>query len=394
MAHLPSLDGLDVGGRRVLVRSDLNVPLAGGRVADDHRIRASLPTIAALRAAGAAVVVCSHLGRPEGIDEALRMDSVAARLGELGGFPTVKLDDVRGAEVESALAGLAAGEVAVLENTRFEEGETRNDPGLAADLADLADRFVLDAFGSAHRAHASTVGVTERLRSAAGSLLRAEVDAFEKLLHEPPQPYVVVLGGAKVADKLPVIESLLPLVDLMLVGGGICFTLLAAGGFEVGSSLVEEDMVEDVREVLESHEGGKILLPLDVVAAEALAEDANHQTVPATAIGADDIGLDIGPETVERFGSIVESAATVFWNGPMGVFEWDAFAAGTAGLAGAVARCEGLTVVGGGDSVAALRALGRDGDVSHVSTGGGAGLEMLKGATLPGIEALGRWANA
>ena len=322
------------------------------------------------------------------------MDSVAARLGELGGFPTVKLDDVRGAEVESALAGLAAGEVAVLENTRFEEGETRNDPGLAADLADLADRFVLDAFGSAHRAHASTVGVTERLRSAAGSLLRAEVDAFERLLHEPPQPYVVVLGGAKVADKLPVIESLLPLVDLMLVGGGICFTLLAAGGFEVGSSLVEEDMVEDVKEVLESHEGGKILLPLDVVAAEALAEDANHQTVPATAIGADDIGLDIGPETVERFGSIVESAATVFWNGPMGVFEWDAFAAGTAGLAGAVARCEGLTVVGGGDSVAALRALGRDGDVSHVSTGGGAGLEMLKGATLPGIEALGRWANA
>lgn len=394
MKSLPSLDGLDAKGHRVLVRSDLNVPLVGGEVADDHRLAASLETILALREAGAAVVVCSHLGRPRGFDASLRMDPVAARLGELGGFGVVKIDGVIGPDVEDALQDVPDGHVAVLENTRFEAGETANDPALGEGLARLADRFVLDAFGSAHRAHASTVGVSERLPSAAGLLLRREVEVLSRLLDDPEQPYVVVLGGAKISDKLPVLENLLPLVDLMLVGGGMCFTLLAAGGYEVGSSLVEEDMVDEVRKLLASDQGGKILLPADVIAADGFEAEAPHRTVAATAIPAGTIGLDVGPETVSRFGSVVESAATVFWNGPMGVFEWDAFRSGTTGLAQAMARGRGYTVVGGGDSVAALRYLGLDSDVSHVSTGGGAGLEVLQGRPLPGIEALRRWAHA
>jgi phosphoglycerate kinase len=392
--RIPTLDGFDVEQRTVLVRADLNVPLEAGQVVDDFRIRASLPTIRALRSAGARVVVCSHLGRPDGPDPALRMDPVAARLGELGGFPTVKIDAVRGRGAEIAVAGLEPGAVAVLENTRFEAGETGNDPELAGALAALADRFVLDAFGSAHRSHASTVGVAGLLPSAAGLLLEAEIDAMGKLLSDPPRPYVVALGGAKVSDKLPVMRSLLPRVDLMLVGGGMCFTLLAAGGYEIGSSLMDEALIGEVRDLLESRQGGKILLPLDVVAADRFDEGSPAEVVPATAIPKDRIGLDIGPETVERFGAILESAASVFWNGPMGVFEWPSFRAGTSGMADAVARSPGFTVVGGGDSVAALRRLGRENEVSHVSSGGGAGLRMLQGKSLPAIAALRRWADA
>ena len=378
----------------MLVRADLNVPLDAGAVADDFRIRSSVPTIRALRDAGARVVVCSHLGRPDAPDPAFSMDPVAARLGELGDFPVVKVDAVRGPIAQEAVADLSPGEVLLLENTRFELGDTDNEPELADDLAALADRFVLDAFGAAHRAHASTVGVAERLPSAAGLLVEAEVAALERLLNDPPRPSVVVLGGAKVSDKLPVMQRLLPQVDLLLLGGGMCFTLIAAGGYEVGSSLVDEAAVRDVRDLLESGDGGKILLPLDIVAAESFSADAPSTVVPATAIPRDRIGLDVGPETVQRFGAVIESAGAVFWNGPMGVFEWPAFRVGTAGVADAVARSEGFTVIGGGDSVAALRLLGRENDVSHVSSGGGAALQMLEGKRLPAIEALRRWARA
>jgi phosphoglycerate kinase len=387
---LPTLGDLEVEGRRVLVRADLNVPLDEGAVADDFRIRASLPTIMELRGRGASVIVASHLGRPKGIDPNLSMRPVTERLGELGGFPTVQAPGVIGAEVAEAIDTAPAGSVVVLENTRFEAGETKNTPEVADGLAALADLFVNDAFGTAHRSHASNVGVTERLPSAAGLLLEAEIEAFARLLREPDRPYVVVLGGAKVSDKLEVIKHLLPTVDLMLVGGGMCFTLLKAGGYSVGDSLVEESMVDVVKVVLDGPGGAKIVLPDDLVVADAFAADAAHRIAPGTAIPDGTMGLDIGPETVRRFGGVIEEAASVFWNGPMGVFEWEAFRSGTAGVAAAVASSNGYTVVGGGDSVAALRLLDRDHEVSFVSSGGGAGLQMLEGKTLPGIAALNK----
>ncbi len=388
---LPTLDALDVEGRRVLVRADLNVPLDGGAVADDFRIRASLPTIMELRDRGATVVVASHLGRPKGPDPAFSMLPVTERLGELGGFPTIQAPAVIGDDVAEVIAAAPPGSVVVLENTRFEPGESKNDPEIADGLAALADVFVNDAFGTAHRSHASNVGVAERLPSAAGRLLEAEIEAFSRLLGEPDRPYVVILGGAKVSDKLEVIKHLLPSVDLMLVGGGMCFTLLKAGGYSIGDSLVEESMIDEVKAVLDGPGGSKIVLPDDIVVADHFAADAAHRIVPGTAIPDGTMGLDIGPETVRRFGDVIEEAASVFWNGPMGVFEWEAFRSGTAGIAAAVASSDGYTVVGGGDSVAALRLLERDHEVSFVSSGGGAGLQMLEGKTLPGIAVLERW---
>ena len=388
---LPTLDALDVEGKRVLVRSDLNVPLDEGAVADDFRIRASLPTIGALRDRGALVIIASHLGRPTGVDPSFSMAPVSERLGELGGFPVIQADGVYGPEVETLIASAPNGSVVVLENTRFEPGESKNDPEVADGLAALADVFVNDAFGTAHRAHASNVGVAERLPSAAGRLLEGEIVAFGRLLGEPDRPYVVVLGGAKVSGKLEVIKHLLPKVDLMLVGGGMCFTLLKAGGYRVGDSLVEESMIHEVRGILDGPGGSKIVLPDDLVVADRFASDAEHRVVSGTAIPDGMMGLDIGPETVRRFGAVIEEAASVFWNGPMGVFEWPAFRNGTAGIAEAVASSDGYTVVGGGDSVAALRLLGRDDEVSFVSSGGGAGLETLEGKNLPGIAALERW---
>jgi len=388
---LPTLDDLEVEGRRVLVRADLNVPLDGGAVADDFRILASLTTIRELLDRGAQVIVASHLGRPKGIDPAFSMRPVSERLGELGGFPTLQAPAVIGDEAESTIAQAPPGTVVVLENTRFEAGETKNDPAVADGLAALADLFVNDAFGTAHRAHASNVGVAERMPSAAGRLLEGEIEAFGRLLGDPERPYVVVLGGAKVSDKLDVIKHLLPKVDLMLIGGGMCFTLLQAGGYEVGDSLVEASMVDEVKAILDGPGGSKIVLPDDIVTAERFAADAAHETVAATGIPDGTMGLDIGPATVRRFSDVIDAAESVFWNGPMGVFEWDAFRAGTAGVADAVASSNGYTVVGGGDSVAAIRLLGRDGDVSFVSSGGGAGLQMLEGKTLPGIAVLERW---
>lgn len=387
------LDDLELAGKRVLVRADLNVPLDEGRVADDFRIRAVIPTLAHLLDKEANVIVCSHLGRPEGPDPDLRMDAVAARLSELGGFAVNKSDAVVGPEAAAAIAASADGEVVMLENTRFEAGETGNDATLADGLAALADVFVLDAFGSAHRAHASTVGVAERIPSAAGPLVEAEVEALGRLLGEPPRPYVVVIGGAKLSGKLGTIRSLLPHVDAMLIGGGMCFTILAAEGYEVGESLVEESMIGEVSDVLRSAGAGKIILPLDIVVGEEFAADTPHEVVPASDMPKRRIGLDIGPQAIERFTGVIGNAESLFWNGPMGVFEWEAFRAGTEAIARSVAENEGFTVVGGGDSVAAMRLLDLESEVSHLSTGGGAGLEMLEGKTLPGLAALERWAD-
>jgi len=392
--RFPTLDDLEVDARTVLVRADLNVPLEGGKVGDDFRIRFSLPTIQELREKGAAVVVCSHLGRPKGFDPELCMAPVAARLGELGGFVVHAASDVAGEGAQRAVTDAGPGEVVLLENTRFEDGEKKNDAALADALAALADVFVLDAFGSAHRAHASTVGVAERLPSAAGCLMVDEIEAFTRLLQEPDRPYVVLLGGAKVSDKLGVIRALLPKVDVMLVGGAMCFTLLAAEGYEVGESLLERDRIDEVKEVLDGDYGGRITLPLDLLAADRFEENTAFRVVPATAIPEGTMGLDIGPKTVERFSSIIAGADTLFWNGPMGKYEWEAFAGGTLGVAKAVAAAGAYTVAGGGDSVAALRSFGMETSVSHLSTGGGAGLELLEKGTLPGLQALERWCDA
>ncbi|GIU93073.1 MAG: phosphoglycerate kinase [Acidimicrobiia bacterium] len=368
-----TLDRVDPSGLRVLVRADLNVPLEDGRVADDFRIRSALEVIQRLREAGSVVVACSHLGRPKGPDPSLRMDPVARRMSELGGFEVRKLDHVVGPEVESAVDDARPGDVLLLENTRFEPGETANDPALADRLARLADLFCQDAFGSVHRAHASTVGVAERVRSVAGPLLDRELTALGRFLQEPDRPYVAVLGGAKVSDKLGVVRNLLPRVDAMAVGGGMCFTFLAARGAAVGQSRVEEDRIGEVGELLDGPYGERIHLPVDVVVADRFDAGADHRVVPADSIPEGWMGLDIGPETAARFADLVEKAGSVFWNGPMGVFEWEAFRAGTERLARAVAACPGFTAVGGGDSVAALRLLGLERSVSHLSTGGGSG---------------------
>jgi len=390
MKPLPTISDLEVDGRTVLVRADLNVPLEDGAVGDDFRIAAAVPTIEALRTAGAGVVVASHLGRPDGPDPAFSMAPVAQRLGEVGGFEVIMAGDTAGEGARSAVAGAPDGAVVVLENTRFEAGETTNDPALADALASLADAFVLDAFGSAHRAHASTVGVAERLPSAAGILMADEVVAFGRLLTEPDRPYIVLLGGSKVSDKLGVIEALLPKVDVMLVGGAMCFTLLAADGYEVGDSRVEEDMIGAVRRVLDGPHGGRLSLPLDIVMADRFTADAETTIAPATGLPDEGMGLDIGPATIERFAAIIGGSDTIFWNGPMGVFEWEAFGGGTRAVAEAVAASDAYTVAGGGDTVSALRSLGLADGVSHLSTGGGAGLELLEEGTLPGIEALRR----
>ncbi len=385
--RLPTIDELDLAGQRVLLRADLNVPVRDGVVVDDFRVRAALPTIRRLRGE-AIVIVCSHLGRPKGVDLALRLDPVAARLADLGGFPVTKLDGVVGPEVEAAVGRAAAGDVLMLENTRFEPGETANDPALVRALARLADVFVLDAFGTAHRAHATTTGIARVLPSAAGPLLLAEVEALNALLVDPPRPFTVVLGGAKVSDKLAVLESLLPKVDQMLIGGGMCFTLLAAQGREVGESLVEPDLIPIVGALLASPDGSKIELPVDLVVADRFAADAETRTLAFGEVPKGWMGLDIGPRTATRFAEAVAGSGSVFWNGPMGVFEWERFRQGTEVVGRAVAQAHGFTVVGGGDSVAAIRLLGLEELPSHVSTGGGAGLEMLEGRVLPGIAAL------
>ena len=391
---VPGLDAFDASGRRVLVRSDLNVPLDNGRVADDLRIEESLPTLRRLCEAGARVIVMSHLGRPGGaIDEGLRLAPIADRMAELLGTPVQAAYDVVGEDARAKVEALGEGQVLMLENLRFEPGEEANDPAFADLLAGLGDTYVNDAFGAAHRAHASVVGVPERVDVAvAGELLEREVAVLSRLLTDPPRPFAAVIGGAKVSDKLGVLDSLLTRVDRLLIGGAMCFTFLKAKGYEVGASRVEADRVDAVRRLLERAEaaGVEVLLPVDVVVAERFAADASHRRVPAEEIPEEWMGLDVGPDTVSRFAAALGDAETVLWNGPMGVFEWEPFAAGTEGVARAVAACPGFTVVGGGDSASALRQLRLAGEVSHLSTGGGASLEFLEGADLPGVAALRR----
>jgi phosphoglycerate kinase len=388
-------------GRRVLVRSDLNVPLTsaepdGARISDDGRIRASVPTIGRLAEQGARVVVCAHLGRPKGApDSRYSLRPVADRLGELLEHPVAFAHDTVGPSAATTVAVLEDGQVALLENLRFNPGETSKDDAergaFADELAALAEAFVSDGFGVVHRKQASVYDVAQRLPHAAGGLVIAEVDVLRRLTTDPDRPYAVVLGGAKVSDKLGVIENLLGIADRLLIGGGMVFTFLAAQGHEVGRSLLEADQVDAVRGYLEAAEkqGVEVVLPTDIVVTEELSADASPEVVAASAIPANAIGADIGPESAAVFAARLADARTVFWNGPMGVFELEPFSLGTATIAQALTENSGLTVVGGGDSAAAVRALGfEESAFGHISTGGGASLEFLEGKTLPGLAVL------
>ena len=402
---MQSIDGIDVTGRRVLVRSDLNVPhdkSGSGEITDDGRIRASLPVIKKLAGRGARVIVLAHLGRPKGADFAERaaggpsLRVVAERLSELLGQPVAFATDLTGPSAAATVAGLADGDVALLENVRFDPAETAKQESeraqLARDLASLGDVYVNDGFGVVHRKQASVYDLPGLLPHAAGDLITAEVSVLRRLTVEPARPYVVVLGGSKVSDKLGVIGNLLAVADRVLIGGGMVYTFLAALGHEVGNSLLEADQVGSCREVIAqaAERGVELVLPTDIVVAPRFAADAPGSVVPAGAIPAGTMGLDIGPASRELFAAKLADARTVFWNGPMGVFEFPAFAAGTRAVAEALTKVDGLTVVGGGDSAAAVRSFGLDEtSFGHISTGGGASLEYLEGKTLPGLTALG-----
>ncbi|MBA2716049.1 MAG: phosphoglycerate kinase [Propionibacteriales bacterium] len=390
-AHLGGLKD-----KRVLVRSDLNVPLDDGRITDDGRIRASVPTLATLSSRGARVVVVAHLGRPAGRpDPAYSLRPVSARLGELLGSPLVQATDTVGEGARTAVQAMAAGDVVVLENVRFHAAETSKDAAergeFADELAALGDAFVSDGFGVVHRKHASVYDIAQRLPHAAGGLVSAEVDVLRRLTDSPNRPYVVALGGSKISDKLGVIANLMSRADRLLIGGGMVFTFLKALGHEVGKSLLEADQLDVVRRHLRDAEdaGVEIVLPTDVVVAPDVSPDAPATVVPVESIPADQLGLDIGPESSATFAAKLSDAATAFWNGPMGVFEIGQFAAGTEAVARALTRIDGLSVVGGGDSAAAVRRLGfRDDEFGHISTGGGASLEYLEGKALPGLDVL------
>ena len=396
---MKTIDDLDVAGKRVLVRADLNVPLDGTRITDDGRIRASVPTLQALLGRGAKVIVTAHLGRPKGEDPAAdakySLAPVAERLSELLGKPVAFATDTVGPSAQATVAALQDGEIALLENVRFNKAETSKDAvergAFADELAKFADLFVSDGFGAVHRRHASVYDIAEDLPNAAGYLISTELGVLKKLTEEVARPYVVVLGGSKVSDKLGVIDNLLDKADRILIGGGMVFTFLKAQGHEVGKSLLEQDQVETVLGYLEraKDNGVEIVLPVDIVAATAFSADAEHAVVAADAIPADRIGLDIGPESGKLFAAKLADAQTVFWNGPMGVFEMEPYAGGTRAVAQALIDSPAFTVVGGGDSAAAVRSLGFDeAAFGHISTGGGASLEYLEGKPLPGITVL------
>jgi phosphoglycerate kinase len=396
------IEDLDVHERRVLVRVDFNVPLAtgpGGEVelADDTRIRAALPTIEELRGKGARLVLVSHLGRPQGHrEQALSMAPVAARLSELTGAEVALAPAVVGDEVKALTERLGDGEMLLLENVRFEAGETSNDPAFASALAELADVYVNDAFGVAHRAHASTEGIAHLLPSAAGRLLEGEVKTLTGILERPARPLVAIVGGSKVADKIAVIDRFLQVADVVMIGGAMCFPFLCAQGHSVGESLCCDEDVEHARHLLarasDTHSPqpgrARLLVPNDLVLGDRLADDAQHRALDGVEVPAGWMGLDIGPATAERYRLEIEGAGTVFWNGPMGAFEYAPFASGTRAIAAAVAKASGLTVVGGGDSASALAHFGLEDAVDHLSTGGGATLELFEGRTLPGVLAL------
>jgi phosphoglycerate kinase len=392
-----ALQSFDVAGKRVFLRCDLNVPLKDGQITDDGRIRASLPTIKTLIANGASLVIAAHLGRPKGeVKPELSLAPVAARLSELLGKQVVFAGAVTGEDVTAKAQVLKSGEILLLENIRFSAAETSKEESeritFAKELSQLADLYVGDGFGAVHRKHASVYDLPKLLPHVAGTLVAAEVEVLKKLTQNPERPYGVVLGGAKVSDKIGVISNLLGKVDVMAIGGGMVFTFLAAQGKEIGSSLVEKDLIPTVQELIKQAEssGVKLVLPTDIVVAPNFAADAPAALVNADAIPADQMGLDIGPESAKNFAAAISSCKTVFWNGPMGVFEFPAFANGTKVVAGALTKVSGISVVGGGDSAAAVRALGfADSDFGYISTGGGASLEYLEGKELPGLTALG-----
>ena len=393
---MTTLNELDVQGKRVFLRCDLNVPLKEGKITDDGRIRASLPTINALLTKGASLVIAAHLGRPKGeAKPELSLAPIAVRLSELLGKPVKFSDAITGDDVTAAAASLAAGEILLLENIRFSAAETSKEESeraaFAADLAKLADVYVGDGFGAVHRKHASVFDLPKLLPHAAGTLVAAEVEVLKKLTTNPARPYGVVLGGAKVSDKLGVISNLLGKVDVMAIGGGMVFTFLAAQGHEIGKSLVEAEMLDTVRGLIKeaTDKGVRLVLPTDIVVAPAFAADSPATIVASDAIPADQMGLDIGPDSAAAFAAAIRECKTVFWNGPMGVFEFAAFANGTKVVAQALTEVSGISVVGGGDSAAAVRALGfKDDQFGYISTGGGASLEYLEGKELPGLKAL------
>ena len=389
-----TVEDIDVKGKIVLVRVDFNVPLVAGQVADDSRIKAALPTIEYLRKQQAKTILCSHLGRPKGIvDPAFSLKPVAGRLSELLGGSVRFMDKTVGTEVRDAAKWLKSGDVMLLENLRFNVGEAENDPTFARELADLAEVYVNDAFGAAHRQHASTVGVTEYLPSVAGLLLEKEVSVLKKLIEAPSRPFMACLGGNKISDKIGVITRFLDMVDGIVAGGGMCFTFLKAKGYDVGNSIVEENQVELAKEIINKARDNEVALylPIDIVAATEITPDADYKVVSAKAIPKGWKGLDIGPGTIEIFGQALESAKTIFWNGPMGVFEIPQFSHGTKAVAQAIVdatRHGSLSIVGGGDSLAALKTSHLEDKVSFASTGGGASLKILEGTPLPGVEAL------
>jgi len=386
----------DLRGKRVLIRCDLNIPLDGTKITDDGRIRASVPTLTQLRDAGAKIIVLAHLGRPKGqVNPKYSLAPAAKRLGELLGTEVKLAGDVVGDSAAETVAGLSDGDVAMLENVRFEPGEESKDEAERGALADkyaaFGDVFVSDGFGVVHRKQASVYDLASKLPNAAGTLVKAEVEVLQQLTQDPAKPYVVVLGGAKVSDKLAVIENLIKTADTLVIGGGMLFTFLAAQGYGVGKSLLEEDQIDTVKGYLAEAEksGKRIVLPTDVIVAPEFKADAPPTVVAADRIPEDQLGLDIGPESAAAFAHVIKGAKTVFWNGPMGVAEWEAFAGGTRAVAQALTEVDGLSVVGGGDSAAAVRDLGfADDQFGHISTGGGASLEYLEGKELPGLAVL------
>jgi phosphoglycerate kinase len=391
MKRKKTVDDLDVQGKRVLVRVDFNVPMEGSRITDDTRIRAAIPTIQYLRNQGAIVILVSHLGRPEGkVVEKLRLAPVANHLARLLDTPVTAITEIVGPEAERAVAAGQSGDVLLLENVRFHPGEETNDPSFAKQLASLAEVYVNDAFGTAHRAHASTEGVAHFLPSAAGYLMQAEIDTMGRALVRPDRPFVAIIGGKKISDKIGVLNNLIQRADRILIGGAMANTFLKAHGLEIGRSYFEPDCVDIASKLVKQAKaaGKEMLLPRDCVVATALDQNALYRVVPANEIPPAQMAVDIGPETIHQFVEALRDAKTVIWNGPMGVAEIEAFASGTREIAKALGKVDGTTIVGGGDSVAALEQAGLAGNITHVSTGGGASLEFLEGMELPGVAAL------
>ncbi|MGN8645360.1 phosphoglycerate kinase [Gracilibacillus sp. HCP3S3_G5_1] len=386
-----TIKDIDVKGKKVFCRVDFNVPMKDGEVTDDTRIKAALPTIQYLSEQGAKVILASHLGRPGGeVVEDLRMDAVAKRLSDLSNKSVLKTDQVYGEEVNQAVNQLEDGDLLLIENVRFEPGETKNDPALAKEFASLADYYVNDAFGAAHRAHASTAGIAEHIPSAAGFLLEKELDVLGKALSDPDRPFTAIIGGAKVKDKIGVIDNLLDKVDNLIIGGGLAYTFVKALGHEIGKSLLEEDKIELAKEYMQKakDKGVNFVMPVDVVISDEFSNDAKTEIVAIDSIPADLEALDIGPKTREKYAQIVKDSKLVIWNGPMGVFELDAFSNGTKAVADALSKTEGYTVIGGGDSAAAVEKFNYAEQMDHISTGGGASLEFMEGKELPGVSVL------